>query len=214
MSLQLLKPERLSLKASLEGLTTEELRAELVNLLGLTAQNLLRLAMVVDVLRDRGEDLSAINRGFVKLLAAIACGKLLPEIVVMFAGNSRMLALVAKLPVKEQQAIVEGRQLPPPWPKTHTSARHTASRDDEFPCRSCGGKQVHVKGCTRKLVNKCDPERDEAMLSYREALRMIPHIGSSKDIGEMAAQLIMDSKDRQAALGEFVRIMKENRLWK
>src|ERR1700693_4423531 len=113
MHLQVLRPEPLSLRGSLEQWTTAQLRDELAELLGMTAGNLLRLAMIVDVLKARGEDLSAINGRFQELLNGIAAGTLLPETVVMFAGNSRMLRMVGSMTLDEQRDIVDGRSVPP-----------------------------------------------------------------------------------------------------
>lgn len=62
--------------------TVEELRAEVKRLLGITAENLVKLAAVVRELENRGEDISQLRLSILPNLRAIAGGKILPEVVV------------------------------------------------------------------------------------------------------------------------------------
>jgi hypothetical protein len=94
--------------AELRGLTTEQLKHELVDRLGLTAQSLLRTACLVAVLEERGEDLSGLKIGLLNHLRKIATGKLLPEIVVQFAGNSKLINRISELSITDQRRILAG----------------------------------------------------------------------------------------------------------
>lgn len=106
------------LRESVRVASTDELKAELARLLGFSADNLLRLAIITQELESRGVDLSSIRLGLLPLLRQIACGKLLPEIVVMFAGTPAAIHRLCKLPITEQREIAEGR-------KVFTSLRST-----------------------------------------------------------------------------------------
>jgi len=102
--------------------TTEELKAELSRLLGFSADNLTRLALITQELEARGEDLSAIRFGLLPLLRQIASGTLLPEIVVKFAGEPDAIRKIGRLSIDAQEDIASGKvdytvyTLPPPKP--------------------------------------------------------------------------------------------------
>jgi hypothetical protein len=97
-----------NLTAQLRELSTEQLRQELIDRLGLTAESLLRTACLVAILEERGEDLSGLKIGLLDHLRKIAQGQLLPEIVVRFAGDGRLIRRIAELPIPDQQRILAG----------------------------------------------------------------------------------------------------------
>ena len=97
-------PARLDLER-LRTISTEQLRAELAQALGLTARHLLYLAAVWRELERRGEDLSDLRSGIGVYLPAIAAGSVLPETVVRFAGKPTLLRAVAALTPDEQRRL-------------------------------------------------------------------------------------------------------------
>lgn len=90
------------------GATTEQLREELVRTLGLTASNLARMAQIVRVLEERGEDLEALHIGLLHHLRRIAYGQVLPEVVVRFAGRPFLIKVIGNLPIPDQCRIAAG----------------------------------------------------------------------------------------------------------
>lgn len=130
---------REQITAQLRELTTEQLRQDLADRLGLTAESLLRTACLVAILEERGEDLSGLKIGIVHHLRRIAQGELLPEIVVRFAGNARSICQIGELPVAQQQRILDGTDPVPilrlngQSEKRHASAsRKTPGADRDY----------------------------------------------------------------------------------
>ncbi len=99
-----------SMLAELRTLSTQQLKAQLAECLGNTARELLRMAMLVRAIEEKGEDLGEIKTlGILSHLRKIACGMLLPEVVVQFAGKPQLIGLIGGLPLNEQQAIAAGK---------------------------------------------------------------------------------------------------------
>lgn len=94
--------------AEFHDASTDVLKRELVESLGLTARGLLRCACIVHVLEERGEDLTAMQIGIINFLRKIACGQLLPEVVVRFAGNTVLLKRIENLPIADQRRLATG----------------------------------------------------------------------------------------------------------
>jgi hypothetical protein len=93
---------------SLAALSTDELRDELTRSLSLTAQHLSRLALVVRLLEERGEDLSDLRIGLLGYLRQIAYGQIVPEIVVRYAETPSLLRRIASLPIPDQRRLASG----------------------------------------------------------------------------------------------------------
>lgn len=87
--------------------STIVLRKELVSLMGLTAENMQRMAYIVAELENRGEDLSGLKLGLIDSLRLIAAGRLLPEIVVQYAGRPALIRAAGGLSIIEQRQILE-----------------------------------------------------------------------------------------------------------
>ena len=98
--------------AELAGLSTDQLKVELARVLRITAESLVRLALVVKTLEDRGEDLSDIRVGLLPYLRLIAAGQLLPEVVVRFAGAPALIRVIGALPVQDQRRLAAGEPIP------------------------------------------------------------------------------------------------------
>lgn len=179
---------RLTLKEELESLTTERLKYELSSLLGLTAQNLLRLAMVVAVLEDRGEDLSAIKGGFLDLLRKIACGELLPDLVIFFASQPEKLRKASGLPTEQQQEIVNGRKSIPDRARKPASPREPTEAELEA------------------LI----AQQKQALPAWwnKESVREMGAVGSPKDVGETAAEMVMACQSPKEAAAHLMAALR------
>lgn len=123
------RPE--SVPAGMEGqaralaeMTTEQLRGELARSLELTAAHLVRLALIVRTLEDRGEDLAGLRIHMLPYLRQIAYGQVLPEIVVRFAESPLLIRSISTLPIPDQRSIAEGRPVPMAIRKDDGSVDH------------------------------------------------------------------------------------------
>jgi hypothetical protein len=96
----------------LAAMSTERLRAELSKVLELTARNLMRLALIVRALEERGEDLSDLRLGLLTYLRQIAYGQVLPEVVVRFAESPMLVRAIAALPQPDQRRLASGEPVP------------------------------------------------------------------------------------------------------
>lgn len=92
----------------LRRMTSENIRKEMVQALGMTVAGLVRMAACVRVLEDRGEDLSDLRGGLLGYVRQIAHGQTVPEAVVKFAGHRLLLSRVVALPLPEQRRLAEG----------------------------------------------------------------------------------------------------------
>lgn len=96
---------------SLTSLSSEDLRRELQSAALGVAQQLLRLAAIIRVLEERGEDLSDVKVGMVRYLRRIAYGQVLPEIVTTYADYPLLLNRLTTLPLPDQERIAKGESL-------------------------------------------------------------------------------------------------------
>jgi hypothetical protein len=103
-------PSRLALviPKDLVHLDAPALREELTRALAVTADNLRRLAAIVYLLEERGEDLGEIRIGLLDYLRRIAHGQVLPETVVRFGEWPRLMRIAAALPLPDQQRLATG----------------------------------------------------------------------------------------------------------
>lgn len=97
------------LESTLAAMPTQDLRTELRSGLFDTAKHLLRLATIVKVLEERGEDLSDIKAGmFIPFLRRVAYGQLMPEIMIRFNGAPAMVQRISSLPLPDQKRLAAG----------------------------------------------------------------------------------------------------------
>lgn len=94
--------------AKLLAMTSEQLRAELVKALQVTADSLRWTAWIVRLLEERGDDLSDLKIGILDYLRRIAYGQVTPELVVRYAQSPALLRTLAALPLPDQQKIAAG----------------------------------------------------------------------------------------------------------
>jgi hypothetical protein len=92
----------------LAALSTSELRAELHAAIAMTAQSLLRMAVAVRLLEDRGEDIGDLRLPLLTYLRRIASGQLLPNVVARFAEFPQLIGTIGRLPIQDQTAIANG----------------------------------------------------------------------------------------------------------
>ncbi len=95
----------------LDLMSTAELKAELANVLTITASSLVRAAAIVRVIESRGESLAQFKSGLIGYLRKIAHGQLLPEVVAVFVGHPA-LKRIAQLPEPDQRRCLESDGLP------------------------------------------------------------------------------------------------------
>ena len=164
-------------------MTTKVLKAELARLLGFTAENLLRLAVVVNELEGRGEDLSGLRFGLLPFLRQIGSGKLLPEVVITFAGQPAAIKRIAALPLEEQRRIVD---------------QGCSVQADPVACSWAG--RLHVP--------KEYTPRNERNGDRRPGLKGIAANASPKDVAEMAAELVCNSPRPAEVVAELMRLLK------
>lgn len=89
----------------LAAMDTARLREELAAALRLTVAAIVRLAFIVRLLEERGEDLSGLKLGLLNHVRRVAYGQVLPEIVVRFAGQPLVLQRVSALPRPDQERL-------------------------------------------------------------------------------------------------------------
>ncbi|EAX7621589.1 hypothetical protein KWA75_004590, partial [Salmonella enterica] len=92
---------------NLSTVSTDVLRQELTRGLEITARHLYHLAKIWRELESRGEDLSDIRHGLLSYLPLIAGGKIIPEIVINYAGQKTLLAALAAMPLSVQRQIAD-----------------------------------------------------------------------------------------------------------
>lgn len=91
----------------LSGMTDEQLKDEFSSALQETADGLLRLAAATQELEKRGHDLSHLKLNLIGYLRLIAARQLLPEVVLYVGDKRQLVACMARLPVRQQQAILD-----------------------------------------------------------------------------------------------------------
>lgn len=164
------------------------MKSELASLLGFTATTLLRLAVVVNELENRGESMGGIRMGLLPILRKIAAGEILPDAVVLYAGKPGLLKALGKMTIEKQKELVEGKitYLPEAIEATNRS----------------------------KPTNQ--PVRYETVFSSGECrelnISQIVETASPKDIGEMAINLIMKCSNPKNAMKSFMDLAAEKNL--
>jgi hypothetical protein len=95
----------------LAEVSTEALKHQLRNAIGITEQAIIRVAVLWQELTRRGEDLSEFRFALAPFLLPVAQGKLLPALVVSMAAQPRALQRLAALPVQEQEQLLSGKEI-------------------------------------------------------------------------------------------------------
>lgn len=95
----------------LQAMTSENLRAELAKSMRITAEHLVRMAAIVRVLEERGEDMSDLSFGMLRHLRRIAYGQMMPEVVVRFQDQPLLMDRVSLLPLPDQTRLLAGENV-------------------------------------------------------------------------------------------------------
>lgn len=95
----------------MQSLSSDELRRQLNDAIGITETALIRVAAIWRELVRRGEDLSNVKFSLGRFMVPIAEGRLLPSLVVAMSGQTRALERVAELTVTDQQKLVAGDKI-------------------------------------------------------------------------------------------------------
>lgn len=96
----------------LYSLSREQLREALAESLGRTAIELVRLAWIVRLLEERGEDLTDLKLDLIPTLRLIAYGQLSPELVVRHGHSGPMMRVARGLPLPDQERLARGERVP------------------------------------------------------------------------------------------------------
>lgn len=86
--------------------TEKERRQNLADCLKVTAENILKAAIIIGVCEDQGDDLSGFSTGFRSCMARIRAGTMLPQVYMEYDGALRRS--MGFLPISEQQKLVAG----------------------------------------------------------------------------------------------------------
>jgi hypothetical protein len=107
-------PEGLAINcpSDLFRMSREELRAELAHSLDRTASELVRLAWIVRLLEERGEDLTDLKLDLVPYLRLIAYGQLSPGLVVRYGHSGALMKVARSLPMPDQDRLARGERVP------------------------------------------------------------------------------------------------------
>lgn len=99
------------LLGELQALSSDELRRQLTLSLKITAEQLVRMAAIVRVLEERGDDLSEFRGALPGYLRKIAYGQMLAEVVVRFADSPQLIQRVSQLPIPDQRRLADGESI-------------------------------------------------------------------------------------------------------
>lgn len=94
-------------KDDLQQLDDNQLLKEFKNSLSLTVFHLQKMAVIWDILTNRGIDLSEYKKGLIEFVPLIAQNKLIPEFVTDFAGQRNLINHVSRIPVEEQRRLLK-----------------------------------------------------------------------------------------------------------
>lgn len=86
-----------------------ELSAECARMLEVTAGNLRRLALIVRIKEERGQEIRHLKVGILRHLRAIARGELLPEVVAKCADCPAIIRRVSHLELPDQKKWLDGK---------------------------------------------------------------------------------------------------------
>jgi hypothetical protein len=93
-------------------MTVAELRQALAEAMAYTAASLLRTALVVRALEEKGEDMSEFRVPLLTYLRRIADGRLLPSVVARFAEHPTLISRASRLTLLEQERLASGETVP------------------------------------------------------------------------------------------------------
>ena len=100
---------------ALRAASTEDLRGQLAVMIEALAKHMadaaatyVRLATLVQILDERGEDLSDLRFSLIPWLRKVAAGQLAPQTIVRFGDRPLLFRQVSLLPIAEQERLAKG----------------------------------------------------------------------------------------------------------
>lgn len=93
---------------SLSKLDVPQLRQELARSLELSASIVIRMAAIIRLLEEKGEDLSDLRFGLMTHLRRVAYGQVIPDVIVKYQGYPMLLDRIASLPLPDQRSLSSG----------------------------------------------------------------------------------------------------------
>lgn len=177
-----------ALRAKVATWSVDALREELANQLALSVENITMLAVIISELEARGDDLSAFKMGLLPILRKVACGEIVPEIVVQYADRPAVMKSIARLHPEEQKLIASGqKKYNPPAPKPRIVRPYRApekEEDDDVTPRVVESVVKHAK----------------SVLQESTTVIGVASQGSPRDVAELAFNVIHGNKERGLAL--------------
>lgn len=82
------------------------LREELAKAFRVTVEQIVRMAAIIRLLEDRGENLDDIKSSMLGNLRRVAYGQILPDVMVRFQSVPLLLNRVSMLPIPDQQRLL------------------------------------------------------------------------------------------------------------
>ena len=154
-----------ALREEIKQLPTDELRDEFRKGLQLSVEHLTRLAVILAELESRGEKVAGVLPGFLALLRQIANGTLLAEALVRFAAAPKAMREVARLPIEEQQAVLDdeeecARRIRPKRSGTNGTGRRSAKAGEAQQNPLIAASLATVKDLAEQIADmiSCHPE--------------------------------------------------------
>lgn len=194
------------LRADLSGLATEELRQQLAEALRITALDFVRLAMIVTELESRGEDLETLKIGILHHLRKIACGQLLPDVVVRFYLMPVLISAIGNLPIPDQQRLASGELVQVAIQTPNGDLTHRLA--DPLEMTQAQRKQVFAKDHIRNLAEQRNFLDQQQTIQGTASKRTPEHIGQLRidpeRRGVVVARTFVSLSDLEAA----VRVLK------
>lgn len=97
--------------SQLESLSNDQLLAELKNSLDMTVYHIQKMAVVWNILSNRGVDLSRWKQGLMEFLPQIAAGRLNPEALTKYAGQRNLILTLSRLPNEIQGNLISSGKI-------------------------------------------------------------------------------------------------------
>jgi hypothetical protein len=192
--------DREDLFARFREMTVEELMQLLADGLNLTARSLLSNAVAIAVLEEKGKDLSGLKISLLHHLRKIACGQLLPEVVVRFAGKPSLITRVGSLPIPEQRRLAAGEHVLLLVPDVHEGG-YTHRMADPLDMSAAQISQVFARDHIRSEAEqalKLDERHEEARTPIPETVGNLK-IDKERD-GIMVGRHFVSRSDMETAL--------------
>jgi hypothetical protein len=99
-------------RESLAQMDSEDLRHQLRRCLTMSAEGLLKAGRIIVELRRRKEPIGLQPASLVETLGLIGQGRLIPDLFIAYAGMETLVRAAQKLPVPEQQKLLDGAKVP------------------------------------------------------------------------------------------------------